>query len=536
MQYITPIKPTRLADDPNENIPAGSVPCYDIAGNVLFQHSMDAGDRWMLMDAAGKPMLAWDLNDKGPGSTAQTRMFHTEYDELHRPTRQWLKIDTAAAALLEAFDYCDTVLPTGAANLTDAKHGNLIGQAVRHWNPSGLSTVERIDLSGKPAHITRTLIKPDADGVTGVLSWDIANRSSLLEAETFRQITEYDALGRMTRLYNWHRDITFGSNGAQQPTPDATNRVAVYEPEYNERGALVSEWLHVRATKTTDANGRVSFSKDTLRSRQAINRITYNAKGQKLSLEFGNGTITRYTYDPETFRLIHLYTRRSGAASAGDCASNTADAPRPQRPCGVQNLHYTYDPVGNITHIQDDAQDSRFFANSFVEPSNHFIYDALYRLIEGTGRENAAAVAPPSNREDPWPTGGFPSADALRNYTQRYRYDAVGNLVAMVHQAGNGNGWTRHYTTRSDSNRLDQTWYGNNTLEAVTYRHDAHGNMLNLNRTKPPPPLDPQDEWGLDTRWDWRDMIIGIDTGGGGVARYHYGIDKQRTRKVITRK
>ena len=75
---------------------------------------MDAGDRWMLMDAAGKPMLAWDLNDKGPGSAGQARMFHTEYDELHRPIKQWLKIDTAAAALIEVFDYCDSAQPTAA--------------------------------------------------------------------------------------------------------------------------------------------------------------------------------------------------------------------------------------------------------------------------------------------------------------------------------------------------------------------------------------------------------------------------------------
>ena len=29
---------------------------------------------------------------------------------------------------------------------------------------------------------------------------------------------------------------------------------------------------------------------------------------------------------------------------------------------------------------------------------------------------------------------------------------------------------------------------------------------------------------------------MGFDLGGGGVARYHYDIDKQRTRKHITRK
>ena len=51
--------------------------------------------------------------------------------------------------------------------------------------------------------------------------------------------------------------------------------------------------------------------------------------------------------------------------------------------------------------------------------------------------------------------------------------------------------------------------------------------MLNLNQA----PVD----WGLDIQWDWRDMIRGFDCIGGGLARYQYGIDKQRTRKHITR-
>src|SRR5262249_10275901 len=153
---------------------------------------------------------------------------------------------TADPAIIEEFAYCDTNRANGAADLDDAKNRKLIGQVVKHWDPSGLSTVERIDLSGKPAHVTQTLIKPGSDNDTGVVDWDVADRTGLLESETFHQITEYDALGRMTLLYSWHRDITFGANGAQQPTPGATNRVAVYEPEYNERGALVSEWLHVR--------------------------------------------------------------------------------------------------------------------------------------------------------------------------------------------------------------------------------------------------------------------------------------------------
>ncbi|MEO8188165.1 MAG: RHS repeat-associated core domain-containing protein, partial [Burkholderiaceae bacterium] len=518
MQYISPPQAnhTPLYDQPAPDwkpaydMPSNAVPCYDIAGNLLFQHSMDAGDRWMLMDAAGKPMLAWDANDRGAGTPMQSRQYRTDYDVLHRPTSQWLSIGNNATALIEAFEHCDTSDPNGAIDLDDAKQRNLIGQSVRHWDPSGLATIERIDLCGQPSHVTRTLVRmaPDPALEPELLDW-LPSRTSPLESETFIMRTAFDALGRMTTLYNWHRDITFSANGTQQATPGATNRVAVYVPEYNERGALKAEWLHVRASKTTNPDGRVSFVSDATRSSQAIKAISYNAKGQKLSLALGNGTLTRYSYDDKNFRLTALTTVRAVS------------------PKGMQDLSYTYDPGGNITHINDAAQETVFANNSVIRPEHHYVYDALYRLIDATGRENPNAPAPPQSSEGPWPQSQFPTADQPRNYSQRYLYDEVGNFVSMRHLPDNGSGWARHYTTRVDSNRLDRTWYGSSTIDAVTYRHDPHGNVLNFNRT-------PED-WGLDIRWDWLDMIRRFDLGGGGMARYHYGIDKQRTRKHITR-
>lgn len=523
MQYITPAKAN---NDASNAMPANAVPCYDIAGNLLYQHSMDAGDRWMLMDAAGKPMLAWDINDKGAGTPQQQRTYRTEYDALHRPVKQWLTVDSNPPALVEAFEYLDTSSFKNAQGVIDqaalraAQGKNLIGQAVKHWDPSGLATVERIDLSGKPAHITRRLIKPDADGTTGLLGWPASNRENLLDAETFHQITEYDALGRMTKLYNWHRDI---NTSTSQSTPGATDRVSVYVPQYNERGALKSEWLHVRAAKNTDTvNGKVSFtpSATPAHNTQAIQEITYNAKGQKEILRLDNGTTTTYTYDDKTFRLTSLRTLRATAVT------------------DLQDLQYTYDPVGNITHIHDAAQATVFHSNTIIRPEHHYVYDALYRLLEGSGRENPSADAPPKSSEGAWPQGPIPTQDVPRNYTQRYVYDAVGNFVEMEHRPDRGTGWTRRYEYAFDdpgqpaSNRLWRTWYGSNTwdgsrTDSVTYRYDIHGSMLNLNRT-------PED-WGLDIRWDWRDMILGFDCIGGGLARYHYGIDKQRTRKHITR-
>ena len=68
----------------------------------------------------------------------------------------------------------------------------------------------------------------------------------------------------------------------------------------------------MRARKRPGAGGRPSFQTDAdpRRNVDAIQNVTWNAKGQKTSLALGNGTTTRYTYDPETFRLRHLYTRR----------------------------------------------------------------------------------------------------------------------------------------------------------------------------------------------------------------------------------
>ena len=44
---------------------------YDMLGNRIHQASMEAGERWMLNDVAGKPLYAWDSRD---------HQFRTAYD------------------------------------------------------------------------------------------------------------------------------------------------------------------------------------------------------------------------------------------------------------------------------------------------------------------------------------------------------------------------------------------------------------------------------------------------------------------------
>src|SRR6185503_155859 len=127
-----------------DSLPLNSVPCYDIAGNLLYQHSMDAGDRWMLNDAASKVMLAWDRNEQQADNvTVEDRLYRTNYDELHRPIEQWLTIDSPS--LIERFEYHDSIDPDPKGV---AVSNNLRGQLVRHYDGSGLLSLIRVSFKG----------------------------------------------------------------------------------------------------------------------------------------------------------------------------------------------------------------------------------------------------------------------------------------------------------------------------------------------------------------------------------------------------
>ncbi len=488
MQYISPAKAN---NDASNAMSANAVPCYDIAGNLLFQHSMDSGDRWMLMDAAGKPMLAWDLNQTPQGNTAITenRFYRTDYDALHRPTALWLTINADVPIMVERYEYQDAVTPDVM---------NLNGQLIRHYDPSGLMETIRRDFKGNVQEVHRTLVQ---DATASVVDWQ-GNPGGKLETETYVQITEHDALNRMARQNNWY---LLGSSGA------------VCTPTYNERGALKHETLTLRGTVTN-----------------AIEEIRYNAKGQKEYLELGNGTLTQYEYDKETFRLKQIRTTRPADASDfPDRYSNLQDIGI------IQQLHYTYDPVGNITEIYDEAYKPVFFDNAIVEPKSLYEYDALYRLISATGRENgnaSATVAP--GQFDRQESTAFPiqTANAICRYTQRYQYDSVGNILQMKHVLpDSANGWTRNYDyafndpAQPASNRLWRTWEHapdwNDTgaSNKVVYGYDTHGSMLNLANVP--------NEYTL--QWDHHDMIREIYLGGGGAAYYQYDSGKQRSRKRI---
>ena len=492
MQYIFPFKPGDTSESAwIENYS----PCYDIAGNLLFQHSMDAGDRWMISDAAGKPFYSWDMNERqleDNSFLSEHRMYHAEYDVLHRPTALWLTInDSPKALIIDKTIYGESI--------SDAQLLNLRGQAYQHFDGGGTITNKHFDFKGNLLESTKQIAAAYKEPF---IDWSNNSTTNNIEVEVFSQQTEYDALNRMHRLYNWHK-----SNA----------NVAVYEPTYSKRGMLAAEDIIVKADKTD-----VGYSGG--QGTTAISNIIYDAKGQLQRIYYGNGTVTRYNYDKQTFRLNQLRTTRKEFDADLPVAQGLKDARV------LQNLYYTYDAVGNITEIYDDAFEPTFFNNQIVEPSSAYKYDALYQLIEASGRENCTFNNAPERGDNKPEPGNFPviTGNALRNYTQQYFYDAAGNILQMTHNAGVGafaGGWTRTYRYDDYSNRLLKTWTGNDEINVINYKYDTHGSMYNLYNTG-------EEQY---INWDYSDMIHSLNCLGGGYAYYQYDNDKQRNRKLIER-
>jgi RHS repeat-associated protein len=224
--------------------------------------------------------------------------------------------------------------------------------------------------------------------------------------------------------------------------------------------------------------------------------------------EYANGAKTAYAYDAETFRLLEVKTFRASDNSV------------------LQDLLYTYDPVGNVISIRDNAPQPVYFNNQVVTANGNYVYDPLYRLISATGREHIGQLAQPQTTWDDTPRMNQPlptDSQAMRNYKENYAYDSVGNFLQVVHQAIGGN-WTRNYgydepNVPAANNRLTSTTVG---PLADSYQYDTHGNTTRM------PHLPAMD-------WDFKDQLHKVDLQGGGTAYYVYDASGQRLRKVIER-
>jgi RHS repeat-associated protein len=460
---------------------------YDLANRPWRINRIDAGLRRLALNVMGKEIERRD--SKGA-------LILQAYDRLQRPIRLWARDDNGSPVTLrQRMEYGDAGTPDQAAQDRAAmRNKNLLGQLIRNHDEAGLTTIAAVDFKGNVLDKSRRIIadapilevfKQGPDNGRQItpfqVDWDprpqktLADRESeLLEAAIYQTTASYDALNRVKRMQLPH---------------DVKEKRGELHPVYNSAGGLEKVFLD----KTL-----------------YVERIAYDAKGQRTLIAYGNGVMTRYAYDPHTFRLKRL---RSERYSKPDDVS--------YHPSGeaLQDLFYDYDLVGNILAIHDRTPGSGI-RNTLLGMNaldRIFTYDPIYRLLSATGRE--CDLRPES---DPWEDR--PRCTDLtkaRAYTEQYRYDAMGNMLRLDHRNEPG-GFTREFTVETTNNRLRRMQIGQSVYD---YTFDTGGNMLSETTSR-------------HFEWNHSDQMKAFRTQTEGAepsvhARYLYDALGQRVKKLV---
>lgn len=507
---------------------------YDLAKRVLRTESLDAGWRVAAYDAAAAVLEQRDGKD--------ALVLHA-YDVLGRLNAVWAR-DGTSQSIRRCHVYVygdDPGLPLTA---DQRRERNLLGRLSEQRDDAGVVIFARYDLKGAVLSKSRRAIadavllavyaNPGASGeITPFrIDWDNPPPAPFLEPALETGFL-YDALGRIVQVIA----PAISSSSARQ-----------IRPRYNKAGALE----HVEVEDTA-SGARQIF----------VEHIAYNAKGQRTLIAYGNRVLTRYAYDPNTFRLVRLRSERF-----------TRPDEKTFAPAGglLQELGYAYDLAGNVLSITDrtpgcgvinnpDGGDLQFDAAMRASLAGgdalvrRFTYDATYRLISAMGREaksiSGDRAIPESRDWFGFGSGNHGSANQdnaptqTALYTETYAYDAVGNMTKLMHRAG-GAQWARYcgmdgyrpqewaaiWPSKRDattewisppSNRL--TNFGLQADAGPSHAYDANGNLISETTSR-------------HFEWDYADRLRAFRVQLAGAApsihaQYLYDEAGQRVKKLI---
>jgi RHS repeat-associated protein len=397
---------------------------YDMLGTRARAATMDAGERFTLTDALGKPVRAWD---------SRGHVFRTEYDALRRPVEVHV---TGAVPANPTKEILYQKIEYGEGQTDDVKK-NLRGQVYRTSDCAGTLTVTSYDFKGNPLGAVRAL----AVEYKAPLDW---NGTVPLDATTYSTATHYDALSRPIAI----------------TSPDQSE----VHPTYNEAGLIETISANLRGASTS-----IDF----------ITNIDYNAKGQRERVERKGGVVTAYTYDLETFRLTRIHTTRSGGSAVLQDIAYTYDA--------AGNVARTADGAqpaiyfsGSVVRAESDYTYDAIYRLIGATGREHL------GLTGGVANDPVATSDSDAPRVGvAHPNDGQAMGGYVEKYTYDQVGNFVELIHRSADPMKPG--WTRAYAYEEDSllvpakdkgNRLSYTQVGAGPKEAISY--DAHGNMVKM--------------------------------------------------------
>lgn len=396
---------------------------YDLLGNRIHESSMEAGERWMLSDASGRPIRGWD---------SRRFLRRMAYDGLRRPTHLYVT-ENNVERLAERSVYGES---QGASQ-------NHRGQVFQRFDGAGVVTHVAYDFKGNLLQQRRDVLP----NYRVAVDW---GQNPAANDGSYTSSTTYDAMNRAVSM----------------TSPDASE----YRSTLNEANLLDRVDVQLRG-----ASALTAF----------VSNVDYNAKAQRERIAYANGAVTSYEYDPLTFRLMRLRTVRPASSDATasqilrdsgvlqdlrytyDAVGNPArieDTALQTVLRGGQSIEpvatYTYDALYRLVEAR----------------GREHIAQTAFDFAPADGNQRDAPFA--GARVNP------NDLQALCTFVERYAYDAVGNFQSQVHRA-NGAGWTRNYEyleasqlePNKPNNRLSRTTFGDGPSRIESYSHDLHGNI-----------------------------------------------------------
>ena len=371
-----------------------------------------------------------------------------------------------------------------------------------HTDQRGLTTEYRYNGFGEKV----TQISPD----TGTTHYQYNRAGQLIkETDARDKVTEYhyDMIGRMVQVHYPaanDEDIIYAYDQQANGSYGVGRLAQVNDPsgytryEYNAQGQISQQQYAIGATSYTvhshynvageltgmtypsgrtvnylrDTQGRIqqvsTRTANDAHARPVINRIGYLPFGPLEDMVYGNGTELQIRRDRD-YRMMDM------TLSANDSLYYAAA--------------YDYDKAGNITAIHQPLDQDH---------SEHFSYDALYRLVSAQGH--------------------YGSID--------YDYDAVGNRLSLRKSEKDSLQSTLEtYEYANDSNRLLTVAEHKGTYaQQRVLDYDAVGNIINDQRAA---------EQNLALVYGVNNRLQAVSKDNGHRAQYIYNAKGQRVSKIV---
>ena len=164
-----------------------------------------------------------------------------------------------------------------------------------------------------------------------------------------------------------------------------------------------------------------------------VKQIDYNANGQAMRVEYGNGIVTTQTYEALTFRLKRINTVKGATV--------------------LQDLNYTYDAIGNIRTITDAKNTA----------TQTFSYDHRNRLLQGVE----------------------PSGYGTLNYTYASAIGNIGTKEGITYTYSKVNAGPHAVTSLSDGTAISYDVNGNMTAmiktgDSKAFSYDVENRLIDV--------------------------------------------------------